>query len=323
MRVFRSVRQRLFTISDDEVSFERRGFEGEQRAREHLEGIGRSFLRGYHASLEDDRPQAVAALLSQEPGWSCGFSFEGAAMSLAILDVITPWRRRLAAYLDGPGSAHIYMTHVGAGWSFGRLPFGWRLVLRQLDPLLVWLAYDGYGFHEGYFRWPESIAEQRVPPILQGYERRAFTQGLGRSLWFVKGCDIERVAVTIKSFDEDRKADLWSGIGLACTYASGVDRSAHERAVELAGPYLDDLAQGSAFAAKARQRAGNLGEATEIACEVICCCSAAEAAAITDDELEGLPAGDDDRDEPPFEVWRQRIRERCAARRSTPVRAAV
>jgi len=326
MKALTRLRRQLLSISEAEVSFERRGFEGTAGARSHLEGIGSSFLRGYHAALSHDRLPALGEALEREPEGSRGFSYEGAAMSLAILDIVAGWGRwgrRLGAYLEGPGAPHVYMVHVGAGWSFGRLRFGHRRVLDQLDPLLRWLAFDGYGFHEGYFHWPASIRDQQVPARLEGYERRVFTQGLGRSLWFVKGCDVERIASTIAGFSPERRADLWSGIGLAATYAGGVARRDLERLFELAAGFEPHLAQGAAFAAKARQRAGNRTEAAERACEILCGCPADEAAALTDTELEALdgarlePPASSGRGstEPLFEAWRRRIRWRLGAPR--------
>jgi hypothetical protein len=337
MTALERLRRRLLGISEAEVSFERRGFVGTDRARDHLEGIGLSFLRGYHTALAHGQMSELGEVLEREPELSRGFSYEGAAMALAILDIVAGWGRwggRLGAYLDGVGAHHVYMVHVGAGWAFGRLRLGHRRVLDQLDPLLRWLAFDGYGFHEGYFHWRTSIAGRRIPARLVGYERRAFTQGLGRSLWFVKACDVDRIASAIASFEPERRADLWSGIGLAVTYAGGAERRDVERLLGLAAGFEPHLAQGSAFAAKARQRAGNLTGAAGLACELLCGCPADEAAALTDTELlatesEWSAAGRDaaarslGEAEPRYELWRRRIRERLGAGPDDAARAAV
>ena len=48
-------------------------------------------------------------------------------MGLALLDLLTPWRRRrIGAFLQGAGEAHAYMIHVGIGWVWARMPFGFR-----------------------------------------------------------------------------------------------------------------------------------------------------------------------------------------------------
>jgi hypothetical protein len=113
----------------------------------------------------------------------------------------------------------------------------------------------------------------------------------------------------IVSFSRHRREDLWSGVGLACAYAGGVDRSSIESLGRAAGESLPLVAQGAAFAAKARERAGNPAPHTELACDVLCGMSAAQAAEITDDARQALPS---DGEEPAFEVWRKRIQSRFA-----------
>src|SRR5579872_1693541 len=111
------LRRSLLGISVQETTFARRGFRGgDAGARERLEAIGRVFLRGYHAALEDDRLEPLALRLNGVEAEMRGFAFEGAAMGLALLDTLTPWRRsRFARFLAGPGAPHVYMAHVGAG----------------------------------------------------------------------------------------------------------------------------------------------------------------------------------------------------------------
>jgi enediyne biosynthesis protein E3 len=304
--------RRIFGISPRETTFARRGFRGSgPEVRRRLEGIGSTFLQGYHAALEEGQPESLALRLGSVESELRGFAFEGAAMGLALLDFLTPWRgHRLRTFLEGPGAAHSYMMHVGAGWLPARLGLGVDRIMRPLDPLLRWLVVDGYGFHEGYFRHRSSVSRQAVPVTLDGYARRVYDQGLGRSLWFVEGAEIDRIAVTIASFSTLRQADLWSGIGLACAYAGGRDRASVEAVQIASGSHRGHVALGAAFAAKARQKAGNLASHTEDACRVLCAMSADEAAVLTDDCLDGLA---DQGDLPAYEVWRARLRGRLDA----------
>lgn len=304
------LKRALFGIAPEETSFARRGFRGDFAAvRERLEEVGSSFVAGYHAALEESAPEIVAARVDAELDREFrGFAYEGAGMALALLDQLTPWRRdRLARFLAGPGDPHTYLVIVGAGWILARLPLSPERLLSRLDPVLGWLALDGYGFHEGFFHWPRSVARQEVPRKLRGYARRGFDQGLGRSLWFVDGADVGLLPRTIGAFPAGRQPDLWAGLGLAVAYAGGRDRVDIEELRRAAGAYAPELAQGVVFAAKARQRAGNLAAPTELAAEVICGLSAAGAATVSDAALPGLPA--DRPGEPAFEVWRRRIQD--------------
>src|SRR5262249_1827635 len=146
-------------------------------------------------ALEDDHPEALAHGLHSVEAEARGFAFEGAAVGLALLDQLTPWRRdRLTVFLEAQGAAHVYMIHAGVGWALARLRRNVAPVIATLDAVLGWLAVDGYGFHDGYFYWPRYVTNQEVPRHLLGYARQAFDQGLGRSLWFVEGADVIRIA---------------------------------------------------------------------------------------------------------------------------------
>ena len=328
------LRKIIFGIAPEEASFRRRGFRCRaERARVRLERIGATFLQGYHAALEAEDDEVLARRLAGVESELRGFAFEGAAMGLTLLDFLKPWgRRRLGPFIEGAGAAHVYMLHVGAGWALARLRRDPARALRSFDPLLGWLAVDGYGFHEGYFKWPAYVARQARPRRLSGYALRVFDQGLGRSLWFVEGADVERVADVVAAFARERQSDLWSGVGLACAYAGGTDNAGLEHLRARAGRFAPQLAQGAAFAAQARRRAGNQAVHTEAACRILCEMSADAAAEVTDVALRLLPR---DGDEPAYETWRRRIadelaraliptaRRRAAAEASAEVHAAA
>jgi enediyne biosynthesis protein E3 len=304
-------RRRFLGLSPAEASFERRGFlASEEGARQRLEQIGVTFLTGYHAALEETGFASLARRLATVETDLRGFAFEGTAMGLALLDCFTPWRKdRWRSFTQRFAEPHIYMMHVGLGWALARLRRSVTPYLSKLDPLLGWLAVDGYGFHEGYFGWPRYVEQRVIPAGLNGYERRAFDQGIGRSLWFVKGADVAAVASAIDTFTSARRNDLWSGVGLACAYAGGCGRAAIESLRAAAYRHLPALAQGVAFAAKTRQRAASLNSHTETICHLICGQSAEATAAITDTALEDLREEDG---LPAYEVWRRRIQNKIA-----------
>jgi hypothetical protein len=296
---------RIIRIPPRAVDFDVRGFAAcDPAVRQLLELHGLSFATGFNAAIAI--PSAVlAARLDQLPPAERGFAFEGAGMALALLDLVVPVRTgRVATFFENDGATHTYMIHVGAGWALARLgrrPWG-RL---RLDPLLRWLALDGYGFHDGFFH-PQAVVRRRnVPRRLSAEARRIFDQGVGRALWFVDGADPERIAGTIEAFEEHRRADLWSGTGLAAAYAGGIDEGGIARLLAFAGRHGPHLAQGAAFAAKARIRAGNLVPHTEQACALVGWIDAETAAAATDLALERAGAGDTAAD---YERWRGEIR---------------
>src|SRR6185369_14007382 len=195
-------RRRFLGLSPVEATFAKRGFvASEEKARRQLEKIGITFLSGYHAALEETAFVALAQRLSVAEADLRGFAFEGAAMGLALLDCFTPWRKdRWRTFTGRLANSHIYMMHVGLGWALARLRRSVTPYLSKLDPLLGWLMVDGYGFHEGYFGWPRYVERLEIPDRLHGYELRVFDQGLGRSMWFVKGAHVAAVAKAIERF---------------------------------------------------------------------------------------------------------------------------
>jgi hypothetical protein len=217
----------------------------------------------------------------------------------------------VADLLAGRGDQHLYMAYIGVGWALARLP-RWRWHrLTAPDPLLRWLALDGYGFHQAYFRTMQYVVRQRRekafpwpgdgPP---GYPARAIDQGIGRALWFVGGTDVEVVCRLVDGFAPGRRADLYSGVGLAATYAGGADADELTRLWRHAGRYRGQVAQGSAFAAQARVRAGLVVPHNELATEIFCGMSTRDAALVTEKAGEGLADSDA---LPAYEIWRQRI----------------
>jgi len=302
----KKLRARIFGISLEEATFGRRGFpECDERLRLRLESIGKTFLTGYLAALDVDGHDDLRRRLEEVDLERRGFAYEGAGMALALMDMLLPWKRnRWRTFVEGPAAAHDYMMNVGLGWALARMHRRVERTLERLDPLIGWLALDGYGFHEGYFKWKSVIVHHHVPSRLKGYARRVFDQGVGRSLWFVEGADVRRIAHTIGRFPAARHADLWAGVGLASAYAGGTDEEAIRLLAELSGEHRPALAQGVVFACETRRKVGNIATHTALASRVICGMPVETAADIAIEEREKLPR---DRELPAYEVWRIRI----------------
>jgi hypothetical protein len=309
-----ALRRRIFTPDQSEVTFEKRGFYAsgpEQQA--NLEKVGSMFLEGFGYGIAGRDIPAIESALETTPQSFRGFAYEGCTMALAVRDALLPARRHwVRDFIAGPAAPHIYMAHVGIGWAMARLPaVRWRAIMPE-DEVLGWLALDGYGFHQAYFRTAQYVTRQHQArlPVWQpaDYANRAVDQGIGRALWFVNGSDVQHVADAIARFAPARHGDLWSGVGLASVYAGGAEPADLKLMAELAGEHRPDVAQGAAFAAKARLLAGLVTPHNEVAVRVYCEMSVEEAAAVTEEAIEVLlaPSGP----VPGYELWRQRIRQR-------------
>lgn len=296
---------KLLSIGRREVTFARRGFSAAKpEVRDRLEHVGAIFLVGYHAALQEDRLQGLTEKLERVELEYRGFAYEGAAMALAFRDAIVPGSKLLAEFIEGTAKRHIYMLHVGAGWACARLPWlRWRIekIICKFDPVLRWLVLDGYGFHQGYFHFKEPVTNSVKRLSLDA--RRVFYQGFGRSMWFVHGCDFHQISKTISGFPALYQGDAWSGIGLACAYAGGAASPDMAEAVSLAGRFHCALAQGAAFAAKARQLAGNEAAHTEQACAVLAGINTAQAAVLCDHALVQVNKSSSS----PYREWRELV----------------
>jgi enediyne biosynthesis protein E3 len=307
------IRTTALAIHPRETEFATRGFHAvSPEARLTLEAHGASFVRGFNTALEHGRAERLAAPLAAEPDSERGFAYEGAAMALTLLDLLTPGRgRRLGELLGTHGAPHVYMVHVGAGWALARLHLAARHRLAALDPFLRWLTVDGYGFHHGFFGPGRYLAAGDVPLRLRGYELRAFDQGLGRSLWFFACADVERAGRVIDSLAPHRRADVWSGLALAAAYTTAASRDDLGELLRRAGRARADVAQGAAFGAVARLESRTVVPHTHVAAEVLCQRALDELGDVVVAARAGLsgdPAGRG------YEAWRARLRERLAPR---------
>lgn len=312
--------QRFLNIDPTEVEFARRGFTcPDPEIRQRLENVGRVFLEGYHAALRHKVHDALAARLEQIALEHRGFAYEGAAMAMTLRDRLTFRGHALERFSAGPGRNHIYMLHVGAGWAYARLP--WlrsriEVAIANLHPVLRWLVIDGYGFHQGYFHWDNAGLLNKSVACLSVNARRVFYQGLGRSLWFSRGAQVRVIAAAISRLPALYREDAWSGVGLACAYAGSIAAEAVIALRRESGANAAAVGQGAAFAAKARQLAGNIAQHTEEACRVLCGMRADAAAALCDQTFKQI-----DLLHPcPYQHWRKLIQESLTWSSEIPLR---
>jgi len=304
-------RHRLLSISPSEVLLQTRGFRSTSEVvKIHLENVGRSFLEGYHATLQEPDIDCLCSLLDAIVPSYRGFAYEGAAMAAWLLDSLSVFRwNRWSELFSAVANKHPYVVHVGVGWALARLPWCRRnpeRVLSRFDPLLRWLVIDGYGFHEGYFHASRWIRTPQRHPRLSEYARRAFDQGLGRSLWFVDGADVTHIAGAINMFDFDRRADLWSGVGLACAYAGQSTFPELEFLCGGAGDHLGHFRQGVTFGAEARVRGEIASEFTERTCTTVCQLDASSAAMLARTAMTAVERLAELKEPLHYEQWRAR-----------------
>lgn len=272
-----------------------------------FEPVAQTLVDSFYATVDSSRHDKLVPRLDAVAPELRGIAYEGAGMGLMLLDSLLPGRSRLARFLHGPGARYRGLVAIGAGLVLPRVPVPTRRFLARQDPFLRWLVMDGYGFHDGFFRWRQSIEAQQRPKAVRGYGRRAYDQGIGRSLWFATGANIDRITGTLVKFPLERQRDLWSGIGLACAYAAGVlDRNAIATLADAAGPFLSHMAVGAAVASTFRAQSGMPAPHTDLACAQLWNASAEDVAAIARDASR---RPDGPRLLPTYGQWREQLRQ--------------
>lgn len=319
----RLLRRSLLTTVAPATDPARRGFHVKCPATgELLEKISDALLTGYTHAMESAAPATVERPLRIIPANLRGFAYEGAAMGFAVRDGMSLGRGgRFARFLAGPGTDHSYAAYAGLGRALARLPkFLWPRA-DTVDASARWPVLDGYGFHQAcldpdrYIH--EQVQESRVPwsaGDATPFGKRAIDHGIGRAIWFVCGADVRLALALINRFSPSRRPDLYSGAGFAATYAGGADAMELEMFWARAGVHRRQVAQGSAFAADARVRAGLTVQHTCVASRVFCDMTPFEVARLTDG---ARPAGVTQGDLSAYEAWRQRVADELAVRRGS------
>ncbi len=307
MTFLRTILKPLFEVSPKDIP----AFTEDNSTTRRLKQVVFTVTECCHLTFVNSRFDVLVPRLEAYEEELRGFAYEGAGVGLAALDCFLPWKNRTRAFINGPGSHYTYAVLLGAGMGLARIKRRPEPFIARLDNVFGWMVMDGYGFHEGFFARCRTVEKQEIPAHLSSYARRVFDHGLGRSIWFTVGANVDRVVATIASFEPERRADLWSGVGLACGYTGGVDRATIETLREAVGPYRSQVALGVVAAAKFRQQVNNPVPHNEMACEVLCGLSSKEATDLANAALQNLPT---DSGEPAYEIWRQRVKIQLAIR---------
>lgn len=313
-----SLRRLVLAPSLADVTFAGRGFAVPVSDRSRrLEAVPQAVVCGFEWGIDTRDQWDLERRLGMVDAELRGFAYEGATMALTILDATRPGGgHRTADLLRGPGRPHLFLAYIGIGFAMSKLPRPlWKRVLPDLDgvpyhPTMSWLAVDGYGFDLAYFHTRRWVDRQQVPAPYPwegrpDYFPRAVDQGIGRALWFIHGARPVEVAQAVDRFAGHRRADLWSGVGLAATFAGGCDADGLAGLRGAAGEHRSQLAQGAVFAAKARAHAGFVPAHTGTATAALAGLGEQEAAELAD--RCSVAAGGDG-PVPAYERWRAEVR---------------
>ena len=257
-----ALRMAVFGISEEETAFARRGFSAATpTARDRLERVGATFVAGYHTAL-----RAGDRTTSRRP-WRPSTARSAASPSRA-----RRWRSRCstrsppggatacARFLDGPARPHTYMRprrrRLGAG-----------------PPALPRRAPRSPASTRCSAGWPSTATastratstpaarrrQRRCPRALDGLRARApSTRASAGASGSSDGADVGAHRRRPSAPSQPRATPTCGAAWASpAAYAGGAARDALRGAAGPRGRPRRRLAQGVAFAAKARERAGN------------------------------------------------------------------
>ncbi|WP_340200608.1 DUF1702 family protein [Ascidiimonas sp. W6] len=255
------IRRMLFALPLSEANFKLRGFEKDSPAQARLELVAKTVVSGYNTALETGLSDDLTTNTETIKKELVGFFNEGIGMGLYTLDVFSPFNRdRFWRFIKGKGKNHEYMSYIGAGIASGvffNLPF--EKFAEKADPTSGLLILNGLGFYYAYFKPKKTLKNMYMPKSVKKdpFYIECYDNGIGRALWFYNGGVPSSIAKTISNFPKERQGAIWSGVGLAATYAGGVSELKIKELQQLAGSLSHMLGEGSILACHTRDIAGN------------------------------------------------------------------
>ncbi|MDQ1152391.1 hypothetical protein QE382_004375 [Sphingobacterium zeae] len=258
------IRKSLFALPLKDANFSTRKFAIGEQGQDRLELVAKVVVAGYNLALETGyNPDLLIhqSMISRELQ---GFFTEGIGMGLYTLDLLSPLRSNsFWRFVESEGANHRYMSYIGAGIACG--VFNHRPIETfrlRASPTSGLLILNGIGFYYAYFKPQKGIERQFIPKDLtfDDFYIECYDNGMGRAFWFVNGGNPDLIANMIFEFSPERQGSIWAGVGLAATYAGGVDKNKIEKLIALAGKHAPRLGEGSVLATHTRDVAGNKHE---------------------------------------------------------------
>ncbi|MBY0549118.1 MAG: DUF1702 family protein [Candidatus Obscuribacterales bacterium] len=235
-----------------------------------VDEIMRLVMNGYQASLECDASKFASQLSGLSP-MEQNITLEGAYIALSTSDLSDTGKLQRATELFGclsNGRIPPLLQGIGGALSHLRIPF--TMQPHETNEAWGWLAMLGYGFHEGYFRWMNTLERMEIPQGISGLAQRAFDQGVGSATWYVGAGNPEAIARMISSFPIERQADMWSGAGLVVGIWGLEDSRDLTKLLNKARRYRANLQSGVAFGVWSRIDIKEIADYTDGASSLIC-----------------------------------------------------
>jgi len=179
--------------------------------REVVDKIVSSLLLG-HELAQEYEPDELAKQILEVPGSARAIIFEGAYTAVAKQDIA-----------KRAGGEHVGILVEAAPGTEAQLNAGLGALMSDIespifphaleDSFFGWIALQGRGARDGYYRWTETLLKQEIPACIPEWGRQAYDEGVGGGIWYVGAAEPKLMRDLISSFPPYRRFDLWAGVG--------------------------------------------------------------------------------------------------------------
>ena len=183
---------------------------------ENIETVVSTFQKGRSLSEQELGLDELVSKLNQFEVRYRSVAFEGASMGVALQNSIETWK----AYAKQTDK-HATQVHIGLGWAIAEGQMDLASTLSAIEPEMRIKVLDGFGYWNGLFQRRATIRTQQIPENITPEYQAGFDQGIGRAIWYITKGEVDKVLNIINHFSENRRANLWQGIGVASTYVGG------------------------------------------------------------------------------------------------------
>jgi hypothetical protein len=236
-----------------------------------MEYIQKVFLCVQDFMQKNHELEQLILFLDSEPPEFCSVAYESASMEIGLKELVcgkelNNWKK----FYQRSARAHTFHMDIGLGWAFAKAEISPAPYLESLHPVMSWMVFDGMGYYHGLFKGRKTVKNQLIPGGIKEQELHGFDQGLGRRLWYIARGEANELIELIQPFHLSRHADLWRGVGIACGYVGGCDKSNLEQLLNFSAGFNNQFCMGITLAAISRNASNSVTEDIELACEIIC-----------------------------------------------------
>jgi len=243
----------------------------ENSVQSKMDSIQNNFLRVQDLFFESsDWKRHITELEVAEVEFR-SIAYESASMCIALEDLkqgdkLNNWLQ----FLNEAASSHVTQVHVGLGWALAQTLKNPTAYSPDLNSMMRYRVFDGYGYYEGIFRRRRSIINHLKLQVEDAIASGALDQGLGRSIWYLNKGIFNDAKTMIEGFAVERQKDLWRGLGIAIAYVGGNNEETLQDFFSKADLHKTQLATGAAMALVSRDAAKYISADTELTCKVWC-----------------------------------------------------